>query len=109
MVALAAPNGSGEARAESTNRQRDKGPEQGVCDRLASSFRCRLSGCEGVGHPLIRICDDEPVIASSLAAILRMNGFSAKFFIEVDRVLSATILRSTRSQTQKSHLPCHRS
>jgi PleD family two-component response regulator len=24
--------------------------------------------------------DDEPVIASSLAAILRMNGFSAKFF-----------------------------
>jgi CheY-like chemotaxis protein len=28
----------------------------------------------------IFVVDDEPVIASSLAAILRMNGFSAKFF-----------------------------
>jgi DNA-binding NtrC family response regulator len=28
----------------------------------------------------ILVVDDEPVIASSLAAILRMNGFSAKFF-----------------------------
>jgi len=28
----------------------------------------------------IFIVDDEPVIASSLAAILQMNGFSAKFF-----------------------------
>jgi CheY-like chemotaxis protein len=28
----------------------------------------------------IFIVDDEPVIASSLAAILRMNGFSTKFF-----------------------------
>jgi DNA-binding NtrC family response regulator len=28
----------------------------------------------------IFIVDDEPVIASSLAAILRMNGFSARFF-----------------------------
>jgi FixJ family two-component response regulator len=26
------------------------------------------------------VVDDEPVIASSLAAILQMNGFSAKFF-----------------------------
>ena len=28
----------------------------------------------------IFVVDDEPVIASSLAAILQMNGFSAKFF-----------------------------
>jgi DNA-binding response OmpR family regulator len=28
----------------------------------------------------IFVIDDEPVIASSLAAILRVNGFSAKFF-----------------------------
>jgi DNA-binding NtrC family response regulator len=28
----------------------------------------------------IFVVDDEPVIASSLAAILHMNGFSAKFF-----------------------------
>jgi DNA-binding NtrC family response regulator len=30
--------------------------------------------------PRIFVVDDEPVIASSLAAILRMNGFSARFF-----------------------------
>jgi DNA-binding NtrC family response regulator len=30
--------------------------------------------------PCIFVVDDEPVIASTLAAILRMNGFSAKFF-----------------------------
>jgi CheY-like chemotaxis protein len=29
----------------------------------------------------IFVVDDEPVIASSLAAILQMNGFSARFFI----------------------------
>jgi CheY-like chemotaxis protein len=31
-------------------------------------------------HSCIVIVDDEPVIASSLAAILRMKGFSARFF-----------------------------
>ena len=30
--------------------------------------------------PRVFVVDDEPVIASSLAAILQMNGFSAKFF-----------------------------
>ena len=30
--------------------------------------------------PRIFVVDDEPVIASSLAAILQMNGFSARFF-----------------------------
>jgi DNA-binding NtrC family response regulator len=30
--------------------------------------------------PCIFVVDDEPVIASTLAAILQMNGFSAKFF-----------------------------
>jgi CheY-like chemotaxis protein len=30
--------------------------------------------------PCIFVVDDEPVIASTLAAILRMNGFSARFF-----------------------------
>ena len=30
--------------------------------------------------PRVFVVDDEPVIASTLAAILRMNGFSARFF-----------------------------
>jgi CheY-like chemotaxis protein len=30
--------------------------------------------------PRIFVVDDEPVVASTLAAILQMNGFSAKFF-----------------------------
>jgi CheY-like chemotaxis protein len=30
--------------------------------------------------PRVFVIDDEPVIASSLAAILQMNGFSARFF-----------------------------
>jgi CheY-like chemotaxis protein len=30
--------------------------------------------------PQVFVVDDEPVIASTLAAILQMNGFSAKFF-----------------------------
>jgi hypothetical protein len=30
--------------------------------------------------PRIFVVDDEPVTASTLAAILQMNGFSAKFF-----------------------------
>jgi CheY-like chemotaxis protein len=30
--------------------------------------------------PRIFVVDDEPVIASTLAAILQMNGFSARFF-----------------------------
>jgi DNA-binding NtrC family response regulator len=37
---------------------------------------------------------DEPVIASSLAAILRMNGFSAKFFTCPLEALAATRLES---------------
>jgi CheY-like chemotaxis protein len=37
----------------------------------------------------IFVVDDEPVIASSLAAILRMNGFSAKFFTSPLAALAA--------------------
>jgi len=33
-----------------------------------------------VAAPRIFVVDDEPVIASTLATILQMNGFSAKFF-----------------------------
>ena len=36
------------------------------------------------------VVDDEPVIASSLAAILRMNGFSARFFTSPLAALAAT-------------------
>jgi CheY-like chemotaxis protein len=35
------------------------------------------------------VVDDEPVIASSLAAILRMNGFSARFFTSPLEALAA--------------------
>jgi CheY-like chemotaxis protein len=37
----------------------------------------------------IFVVDDEPVIASSLAAILRMNGFSASFFTSPLEALAA--------------------
>jgi CheY-like chemotaxis protein len=37
----------------------------------------------------IFVVDDEPVIASSLAAILRMNGFSARFFTSPLAALAA--------------------
>jgi CheY-like chemotaxis protein len=39
--------------------------------------------------PRIFVVDDEPVIASTLAAILRMNGFSAKFFTSPLEALTA--------------------
>jgi DNA-binding response OmpR family regulator len=39
--------------------------------------------------PRIFVVDDEPVIASSLAAILRMNGFSARFFTRPLEALAA--------------------
>jgi CheY-like chemotaxis protein len=39
--------------------------------------------------PRIFVVDDEPVIASTLAAILQMNGFSAKFFTCPLEALSA--------------------
>jgi CheY-like chemotaxis protein len=37
----------------------------------------------------IFVVDDEPVIASSLASILRMNGFSARFFTSPLEALAA--------------------
>ena len=37
----------------------------------------------------IFVVDDEPVIASTLATILRMNGFSAKFFTSPLEALAA--------------------
>lgn len=39
--------------------------------------------------PCIFVVDDEHAIASSLAAILRMNGFSAKFFTRPLEALNA--------------------
>ena len=42
----------------------------------------------------IFVVDDEPVIASSLAAILQMNGFSAKFFTCPLEALAAALSES---------------
>jgi DNA-binding response OmpR family regulator len=42
----------------------------------------------------IFIVDDEPVIAFTLAAILRMNGFSARFFTSPVEALAAARLES---------------
>jgi DNA-binding NtrC family response regulator len=42
----------------------------------------------------IFVVDDEPVIASSLAAILRMSGFFAKFFTSPLEALAAARLES---------------
>ena len=42
----------------------------------------------------IFVVDDEPVIASSLTAILQMNGFSAKFFTSPLEALAAARLES---------------
>jgi hypothetical protein len=55
MIALPAPYGSGKARAKGADQQGDKGPQQGVRDRFASSFRCRLGTCERVRNPLISV------------------------------------------------------
>jgi DNA-binding NtrC family response regulator len=40
------------------------------------------------------VVDDEPVIASSLAAILKMNGFSASFFTPPLQALAAARIES---------------
>jgi DNA-binding NtrC family response regulator len=40
------------------------------------------------------VVDDEPVIASSLAAILKMNGFSASFFTSPLQALAAARIES---------------
>jgi CheY-like chemotaxis protein len=42
----------------------------------------------------IFVVDDEPVIASTLAAILQMNGFSAKFFTSPLEALAAARSRA---------------
>lgn len=42
-----------------------------------------------VSDPQVFVVDDEPAIASSLAAILEMNGFSAKFFTSPVAALAA--------------------
>jgi CheY-like chemotaxis protein len=44
--------------------------------------------------PRIFVVDDEPVIASTLAAILQMNGFSAKFFTCPLEALAAARLKA---------------
>jgi CheY-like chemotaxis protein len=44
--------------------------------------------------PHIFVVDDEPVIASTLAAILQMNGFSAKFFTCPLEALTAARLKA---------------
>jgi CheY-like chemotaxis protein len=44
--------------------------------------------------PRIFVVDDEPVIASTLAAILQMNGFSAKFFTCPQEALNAARLKA---------------
>jgi DNA-binding NtrC family response regulator len=42
----------------------------------------------------IFVVDDEPVIASTLATILQMNGFSAKFFTSPLKALAAARLKA---------------
>jgi CheY-like chemotaxis protein len=44
--------------------------------------------------PHIFVVDDEPLIASTLAAILEMNGFSAKFFTCPHEALNAARLKA---------------
>jgi CheY-like chemotaxis protein len=44
--------------------------------------------------PRIFVVDDEPIIASTLAAILQMNGFSAKFFTSPKEALEAARLKA---------------
>ncbi len=44
--------------------------------------------------PRIFVVDDEPVIASTLAAILQMHGFSAKFFTSPLEALAAARKKS---------------
>jgi CheY-like chemotaxis protein len=44
--------------------------------------------------PLVFVVDDEPVIASTLAVILQMHGFSAKFFISPLEALTAARAKS---------------
>jgi CheY-like chemotaxis protein len=44
--------------------------------------------------PRVFVVDDEPVIASTLAAILRMHGFSAKFFTSPLEALTAARAKS---------------
>jgi CheY-like chemotaxis protein len=44
--------------------------------------------------PRVFVIDDEPVIASSLATILRMNGFSTRFFTSPLEALAAARLES---------------
>ena len=44
--------------------------------------------------PRIFVVDDEPLIASTLAAILQMNGFSAKFFTSPREALNAARLKA---------------
>ncbi len=44
--------------------------------------------------PRVLVVDDEPVIASTLAAILQMHGFSAKFFTSPLEALAAARAKS---------------
>jgi len=44
--------------------------------------------------PRIFVVDDEPIIASTLAAILQMNGFSAKFFTCPKEALASARLKA---------------
>jgi hypothetical protein len=51
----------------------------------------------------IVILDDEPVIASSLAAILQMNGFSARFFTSPLEALAAARSESPHLVKAREH------
>jgi CheY-like chemotaxis protein len=56
--------------------------------------------------PHVFVVDDEPVIASSLAAILRMNGFSAKFFSCPLEALAAARLTAPDLLISDVAMPC---
>ena len=51
----------------------------------------------------VLVLDNEPVIASRLTAILRMNGFSARFFTSPLEALAAA--RSELHDLVKAHEP----
>jgi DNA-binding NtrC family response regulator len=51
----------------------------------------------------IFVVDDEPVIASSLATTLRMNGFSARFFSSPLEALAAARSESAHLVRAREH------
>ena len=56
--------------------------------------------------PHVYVVDDEHVVASTLAAILQMNGFSAKFFTCPQEALKAARLKAPDLVISDVAMPC---